>query len=591
MSRMLSPLGRLRLRFVVALAVAAVLTLATERALHGSLALDLDDPRAHALIGEQRMLAERIAQSAVRASQAPIGERADLVASLELAMLRSDEIQDAFRSVDAASSVPRELAPQAIPGWRELDETHTRLRSAAHALVEQLAAEPARREARSPEADAVTVEANAFVAATERWLRSVDAARRRELEREARLHRALAGGSLAALAAAWLLAFEPAVRTLRRRAESGSDARYRTLVERCPNAVVVAVDDWLVYANSAAAALWRCEVPAALIGTPAASLFHPDDRDEARARLDEAVRGRTFRRPLELRTLRQDGSEGRALLYLAPVVHEGERAVEAIFVDVTEQRGEETRRVSLETRLRSAERVESLALMAGGVAHDFSNLLTAIIANAEMMRLLVRDDGAQTATVEEILGAANTAAELVDQLLTYAGGGAVHMEAVELGELATETIRLLRRRVPEHVELRLLSDPEVGPVLGDRAQLRQILLNLVLNAAEAIVAPPGHIELRVRRLRVDRAFLDQSLHDPEVVPGDYVLLEVADTGTGMDGATRARIFDPFFSRRRSGRGLGLAAVLGIVRRHRGAIAVESEPGNGSLFRVALPPAR
>ena len=203
----------------------------------------------------------------------------------------------------------------------------------------------------------------------------------------------------------------------------------------------------------------------------------------------------------------------------------------------------------------------------------------------------MRDDRAQTATVEEVLGAANTAAELVDQLLTYAGGGAVHMEPVDLGELAAETIRLLRRRVPEHVELRLLSDPEVGRVLGDRAQLRQILLNLVLNATEAIVTPPGHIEVRVRRLRVDRTFLDQSLHDPEIGPGDYVLLEVADTGTGMDSATRARIFDPFFSRRRSGRGLGLAAVLGIVRRHRGAIAVESELGNGSLFRVALPPAR
>jgi PAS domain S-box-containing protein len=591
MSRMLSQLGRLRLRFVFALAVAAGLTVATERALHESLALDLADPRAHALIGEQRMLAERIAQTAVRASDAPIGERAELVASLELAMLRSVEIQDGFRSVDAASGAPRSLAPQAVPGFGDLDARHGQLRTAARVLVERLAADPTRREARGPDTDAVVAEARGFVASTERWIRSIDEARARELEREARIHLALAGGSLAALAAAWLLAFEPAVRTLRRRAESGRDARDRTLVERCPNAVIVAVDDWLVYANGAAAALWRCEVPAALIGTPAASLFHPDDREEAKARLDEAVRGRTFRRPLELRTLRQDGTEGRALLYLAPVVHEGERAVEAIFVDVTEQRTEETRRVSLETRLRSAERVESLALMAGGVAHDFSNLLTAIIANAEMMRLLVRDDGAQTATVEEILGAANTAAELVDQLLTYAGGGAVHMEPVELGELATETIRLLRRRVPEHVELRLLSEPEVGPVLGDRAQIRQILLNLVLNAAEAIAVPPGHIEVRVRRLRVDRAFLDQSLHDPETQPGDYVLLEVADTGSGMDSATRARIFDPFFSRRRSGRGLGLAAVLGIVRRHRGAITVESEPGNGSLFRVALPPAR
>src|SRR5688572_6958209 len=120
MSRMLSPLGRLRLRFVVALAVAAALTVATERALRESLALDLADPRPLALIGEQRMLAERIAQTSLRASEAPSGERAELLATLELAMLRSDEIQDSFRSVDAASA-PRELTPQSIPGWRELD--------------------------------------------------------------------------------------------------------------------------------------------------------------------------------------------------------------------------------------------------------------------------------------------------------------------------------------------------------------------------------------------------------------------------------------------------------------------------------------
>jgi PAS domain S-box-containing protein len=422
-------------------------------------------------------------------------------------------------------------------------------------------------------------------------MRSVERARLGALERERTVHRALAGGALSALLGAWLLAFEPALRALRKRVEDGSDARYRTLVERCPNAVVVVVDGWLAYANPAAAALWRGESPAALLGTPAHGLFHPDDRAAARERLDEAARGRTFRRPLEFRTLRLDGSEGRALLHLAPVVHEGARGVEAIFVDVTEQRGEEERRQALETRLRAAERVESLALMAGGVAHDFSNLLTAVIANAEMLRLLVRDDRAQTATVDEVLGAANTAAELVQQLLTYAGGGVVHMEAVDLGELVGETLRLLRRRVPDGVELRLLAEPEVPAVRGDRAQLRQIVLNLVLNAAEAIPRPPGHIEVRVRRMHLDRDFLDASQHDPEVGPGHYVLLEVADTGTGMDAATRARIFDPFFSRRRAGRGLGLAAVLGIVRRHRGAISVESEPGNGSLFRVALPPAR
>jgi PAS domain S-box-containing protein len=590
MSRLLPSLGRLRLRFLAALAIAAGLTAATELALRDVLALELAAPRVQAAAGEQRVLAERIAQAARRAASAPDDERGALLAQLDASLERSREIQQGFRSVDAAAGAPRGFAPLALPEWREFDASHQQLRSSLEVLRAGLAAAPHREGLVAP-AQEVAARAEAFAGASARWVESLDRARERAVLRERKVHRAFAAGSLAALLGAWLLAFEPALRALRRRAAEGSDARYRTLVERCPNAVVVSLDGWLAYANPAAAALWRAESVAALLGTPAASLFHPDDRSQARERLEEAAHGRTFRRPIELRILRFDGSEGRALLHLAPVLHEGARGVEAIFVDVTEQRSDEARRQTLETRLRAAERVESLALMAGGVAHDFSNLLTAIIANAEMLRLLVRDDSAQTATVDEVLSAANTAAELVEQLLTYAGGGAVHMEAVELGELAAETLRLLRRRVPEGVELRLLSEPGAPPVRGDRAQLRQIVLNLVLNASEAIAAPTGHVEIRVRRMRVDRAFLEASLHDPDVGPGEYVLLEVADTGVGMDAPTRARIFDPFFSRRRAGRGLGLAAVLGIVRRHHGAIAVESEPGNGSLFRVALPPMR
>jgi PAS domain S-box-containing protein len=585
-------LGRLRLRFMAALLVAAALVLATEWALRDALAQGLADPRVEAAVGEQRMLAERIAQTALRLAEAPAAERAPLYAALDQAVARSSEILLAFRSVDAPAAARRARAPETLPEWRELETVQRRVAARSEALGARLGRTPApSAKALAEDASTLGADAAAFGDATRRWLAAQKRRREQELRRERDVHRALAGGSLAALGAAWLFAFEPALRALRRRSEAGSDARYRTLVERCPNAVVVSVNGWLAYANPAAAALFRAEGPGALVGTPAHGLFHPDDRPAARERLEEALRGRTFRRPLEFRVLRLDGTEGRALLHLAPVEHEGARGVEALLVDVTEQRGEEARRQTLETRLRAAERVESLALMAGGVAHDFSNLLTAIIANAEMLRLLVRDDAAQTATVEEVLAAANTAAELVEQLLTYAGGGAVHMEAVDLGELAGETLRLLRRRVPERVELRLLAEPGVPAVRGDRSQLRQIVLNLVLNAAEAIAVPPGQIEVRVGRIRVDRAFLDASQHDPEVPPGDYVLLEVSDTGSGMDAATRARIFDPFFSRRRAGRGLGLAAVLGIVRRHRGAIAVESEPGSGALLRVVLPPAR
>jgi PAS domain S-box-containing protein len=559
----------MRAGVVAALAVAAALTAASELALQRVVALELVDPRFRAAVGEQRMLAERIAQTGLRAAGLAEPGRTALVGPLESAIARWSRNHAAFRSVAAPAGPPRGFAVQALPEWAALDAAQLRLHEAAARLAEQLrapggAAAGDALGARARELDGAAAD---FVAATERWLAAVEGVRARRVLRERGAHRAFAGGTLASLALAAALALAPAPRP--RRAAPLDDSRYRDLVERCPDAVFVVVEGAIAYANPAAAELFGARDRDALAGVPALSLVHPDDRAVVRERLAPRDAG-AGREPLEIRILRRDGSERRGLLHAAAVEHEGAAAVEVICADVTERR-------LAESRLRAAERVESLALMVAGIAHDWNSLLTAIIANAEMLQALVRDVPAASSNVAEILAATDAAAELVGQLLAFAGGSARPRERVDVGELTEETLRLVRRRLPAGVELSFRREAGVPPVHGDRVRLRQVVLNLALNAVEAIREPPGRIEVRVARERL-----------PE---GDYVVLEVSDDGVGMDEATRARIFDPFFSTKLPGRGLGLAAALGIVRDHGGAISVESAAGRGARFRVALPPAR
>ncbi len=316
-----------------------------------------------------------------------------------------------------------------------------------------------------------------------------------------------------------------------------------------------------------------------------ARFVHPDDRSEwARqlAALAQPGDGRAMR--VTLRAIRPGGEvrwlslTARAFFRDTPAGREATRAVGTL-QDITERK-------LLEERLAHAQKMEAIGLLASGIAHDFNNLLVGVIGNASLLQEIVPGDSEAQPLLARIVGAGQHATFLTRQLLAYAGKGAVEFEPVDLSRLVRDGVELLRSTVPNKIELKLTLADDLPAVRADRSQIEQVFMNLVLNAAEAIGADAGSIEV-VTGTREIRERTPSPETGVELDPGSYVYLEVKDTGCGMDAETRARIFDPFFTTKFVGRGLGLAAVSGIVRGHGGAIEVASTVGLGSRFTVLL----
>jgi CheY-like chemotaxis protein len=226
--------------------------------------------------------------------------------------------------------------------------------------------------------------------------------------------------------------------------------------------------------------------------------------------------------------------------------------------------------------------------MAGGIAHDFNNLLVGILGNAGLALQELPSDAALRRAIEEIETSALRAAELTHQLLAYAGKGQFVTGPVHLSRLVEEMEHILTTAVGRSAALEYAFDDHLPVIDADAAQLRQVVMNLVTNAAEAMGSAKGRIVVRTGVMHADRAYLADVQGATGIGEGEYAYLEVQDDGHGMHPATQARIFDPFFTTKFTGRGLGLAAVLGIVRAHRGAIRVTSAAGRGTTIRVLLP---
>jgi two-component system cell cycle sensor histidine kinase/response regulator CckA len=285
---------------------------------------------------------------------------------------------------------------------------------------------------------------------------------------------------------------------------------------------------------------------------------------------------------VELEVAFRDGRRANVIGNAVPLLDaEGRsRGAVGIFLDITERK-------QTEERLRLAQKLESIGLLAGGIAHDFNNLLTVIMGNADVARTLC--PGCEP--VQHILVSAERAANLTRQLLAYAGKGQFVSETFDLTRLISGCQESLSALVPKNVELRFDLSPEELPFKGDPTQVEQVLINLVINAGEAI--PPdtvGRIEIATTTCEVPPDAASEHAPAYDVRPGQFVCLKVSDNGIGMDEATLAQIFDPFYSTKFTGRGLGLAAVQGIVRSCNGFIDVKSSQGAGSQFQVFLPSA-
>ena len=256
--------------------------------------------------------------------------------------------------------------------------------------------------------------------------------------------------------------------------------------------------------------------------------------------------------------------------------------------EITELREAETRRIEIERKMLEAQKLESLGVLAGGIAHDFNNILTAILGHAGLASSNPHTDPGTLKSIKQIELAARRAGELCHQMLAYAGRHRLSTGPLDLGALIGETLPLLEVSLPKSARLSLQLSPDLPSVVADPTQIRQILMNLLLNAAEALPPAGGEISVKTSLVHADAKVFAACIHQPPHPAGPYVCLEVTDTGSGMSPETLAKIFDPFFTTKFTGRGLGLASLLGIVRGHKGAIRVVSQPGVGTSFFIYLP---
>jgi two-component system cell cycle sensor histidine kinase/response regulator CckA len=245
-------------------------------------------------------------------------------------------------------------------------------------------------------------------------------------------------------------------------------------------------------------------------------------------------------------------------------------------------------RLRLDRRLLHVQKLESMGVLAGCIAHDFNNILMAIIGNADLAMLRIDKESPALENLQRIGQAAARAADLTKQMLAYSGKGKFIVESLDLNLLLEEMRPLLEVSISRKAALRLNLRHPLPPVEADATQIHQIVMNLVINASEAIEDNSSVIDIATGCMECDRNYLKEVWLDDNISAGLYVFLEIADTGCGMDKETMARLFDPFFTTKFTGRGLGMAAVLGIVKGNKGAIRVYSEPGKGTTFKIMLP---
>lgn len=353
-----------------------------------------------------------------------------------------------------------------------------------------------------------------------------------------------------------------------RELEEGYSAQWRAIVESSEDAIVSKdltgiIQSW----NHGAEQVFGYTRDEAV--GKSMSLLVPPDRRHEESDIIERIRGGGRVRHFETVRVRKDGRQIHVSLTISPI-----RDAKGTVAGVSHVARDIGANKELEHQMHQAQKLESLGVLAGGLAHDFNNLLTGVLGNASLLQEDLESNHPAQSRVTEIINASEQAALLVKQMLAYAGKGKFVVQRIDLSQQVAEIAPLIRSSLSPGVQLELQLDPNLPKIEADPSQMQQLLMNLAINAAEAVGQTPGTVTIHTWSREADDEL--------------QAILEVKDTGIGMDDATKARIFDPFFTTKFTGRGLGLAAVLGIIRAHRGSITVESAPGNGSTFTVVLP---
>ena len=410
-------------------------------------------------------------------------------------------------------------------------------------------------------------------------------------------YKALIWQVITAFATLVLLLLILAVSIIRRRRAEQALRLHAAIMDNVAEGIfLVGLDDLTIkWTNERFARMFGYE-PGEIDGKHVDTINAPADRTPSETRISIVdVLKETGEWHGEVRNIKRDGTHFWCYANVSLFDHpEYGKVIVSVHTDITEHKGAEEQRLNLERQVQHAQKLESLGVLAGGIAHDFNNLLMVILGNADLAMDELASHAPARDNIEEVLKASRRAAELAKQMLAYSGKGRFVVEPIRLGELVEEMAHLLDVSVSKKAVLKYNFADNLPTFDGDATQIRQIIMNLITNASEAIGDESGVIALSTGAMDCDRAYLD-GVHeillagmDEPLPDGLYVYLEVADTGCGMDAETIGKVFDPFFTTKFTGRGLGMAAVLGIVRGHRGAIKVYSEVGKGTTFKALFP---
>ena len=363
-------------------------------------------------------------------------------------------------------------------------------------------------------------------------------------------------------------------------------AQYRALFELMPGSVVLL--DSKGYIRDANPYFCRamCYAREELVGLHVSQISHtkPEIIEQNISRM---IAGEILNH--EVTNIQKDGSlRFYELREAAVTLPDGSMSILAVSNDITDRKRAEQAKLEMERQLLHAQKMDSLGALAGGIAHDFNNLLAVIMANVELAISDIPTTSPAQSPLANALLAGKRAAELTRQMLAYSGRGRFITSEIDLSNLVRNLSDLLKVSISKSVRLEFNLAADLPLIEADAAQMQQVLMNLVTNAAEAIADKPGIVTVSTSVRECDASYLAETRTSNKPHPGCYVVLEVSDTGCGMDEAVRAKLFDPFFTTKFVGRGLGLSVALGVVQGHGGAIMVSSKPKKGAVISVVLP---
>lgn len=374
-----------------------------------------------------------------------------------------------------------------------------------------------------------------------------------------------------------------------RKAAEENVSRLSAIVESSDDAIISKTLDGIVTSWNQGAEKLFGYTEQEMVGKPLLTIFPPDRQNEEQDILAAIARGESVEHYETIRICK-DGRELDVSVTISPIRDQNGAiiGVSKIVRDITGRKRAAEERLQLERQMMQTQKLESLGVLAGGIAHDFNNILMTIIGNTDLALIRINKESPATENLRRVQEAATRAADLARQMLAYSGKGKFIIENIDINLLVEEMTHMLEVSISKKAVLRFNLHRPLPLVAADATQLRQIIMNLVINASDAIGERSGTIAITTGCMNCDGQYIKQAQLDQQIPEGLYVYLEVSDTGCGMGRETIAKIFDPFFTTKFTGRGLGMAAVQGIIRGHSGAIKVYSELGKGTTFKVFLP---